>query len=98
MKRTIERYKQMIEEAVVLIEDVQCDENTEYASDFDRALTDMVYRLSNKLDELNTMSERTAEQELAIFDSYADIVEWYDIEDTPQDQTSHQATQGQKNQ
>lgn len=52
MKRTIENYKQIIADALSIIEDIQMDENTEYASVFDKALTDMIYTLSDKLDEL----------------------------------------------
>jgi hypothetical protein len=52
MKRTVEQYKEMIADALDIIEDIQSDDNTEYESDFDKALTDMIYTLSDKLDEL----------------------------------------------
>lgn len=52
MKRTIENYKQLIADALDIIEDIQSDDNTEYASNFDKALTDMIYTLCDKLDEL----------------------------------------------
>ena len=52
MKRSKEQYKQLIADALDILEDIQSDDNTEYASDFDKSLTDIIYTLSDKLDDL----------------------------------------------